>query len=153
MQLQEMTGQTRRRFILAGGAMILSRAALAGDGGGFPQTEGQWRARLTGWEYRILREGYNETAGTSPLARETRRGRYACKGCRLDVFDSGTKIQGATGWPRFTAPLPGRVFTRRNGRFFGIGMVVGCRRCASHLGIVDRGTYRMNGLALVFEPG
>ena len=143
---------SRRAAVAGAPAATLwpARVAAVED---FPQTEVAWKQQLTEFEYKVMREGYNETRGTSPLANETRAGVYACKGCGLEVFSSTQKINDGSGWPRFAQPISGRVFTRRNGRFFGIGTNVGCTRCQSHLGIVESGTYRMNGIALTFTPG
>ena len=142
-----------RRAAIVGAAATLARPTQGAAAEDCSQTGVSWKRQLTEFEYKVMREGYNETRGTSPLANETRAGVYACKACCLEVFSSSQKINDGSGWPRFAEPISGRVFTRRNGRFFGIGTNVGCTRCQSHLGIVESGTYRMNGIALIFTQG
>ena len=61
----------------------------------------QWRSRLNGERFRILRENGTEPAFSSPLDGETRRGIYLCAGCGLPVFTSAMKYDSGTGWPLF----------------------------------------------------
>src|SRR5262245_804621 len=61
----------------------------------------EWRKRLDGMSYHVLREEGTERAGTSPLDREKRPGVFVCAGCGLPVFTSAMKFDSGTGWPSF----------------------------------------------------
>ena len=120
--------------------------------------EGEWRARLTPEQYRVLREHGTEGAGTSPLDKEDGPGAYRCAGCSLPLFSSKTKFDSGTGWPSFWAPLEGAVGTSSDrSLFFMVRTEVHCSRCGGHLGhVFDDGPaptglrYCMNGAALSF---
>ena len=88
----------RRAFLAFGGAAMVVGVAVTfpfergADAtqprpGNFPYrlTDAQWRARLTDMQYRVLRLGETERAGTSPLDREHRRGTFSCAGCALPL--------------------------------------------------------------------
>ncbi len=68
-------------------------------------TDAQWRAKLPGLSYDVLRHEATERPFTSPLNDEHRAGTFACKGCALPLFASSTKFESGTGWPSFYAPL------------------------------------------------
>jgi len=122
-------------------------------------TPDEWRRLLGPQRYAVLREAATETAGSSPLLNEHRRGTFVCAGCALPLFSSTTKFESGTGWPSFYAPLTHAIITRRD---HSLGMErteVLCRRCGGHLGhVFDDGPrptglrYCMNGLALQFRP-
>ncbi|MGC8477647.1 MAG: peptide-methionine (R)-S-oxide reductase MsrB [Acetobacteraceae bacterium] len=131
------------------------------DTAGFPVqlTEAEWRARLTPEAFRVLRDHGTERAGTSALNAEKRPGRFLCAGCGAALFDSGAKFESGTGWPSFTAPLPGGVGTSEDRSFFMTRTEVHCAACGGHLGHVfpdgpppTGQRYCMNGVALRFEP-
>ena len=119
----------------------------------------EWKKELAPDAFDVMRRHGTERAGTSPLNREHRAGRYACAACGLPLFESGTKFDSGTGWPSFFAPLPKAVGTRRD---HSLGMArteVHCARCGGHLGHVfpdgpqpTGERYCMNGVALKFEP-
>jgi peptide-methionine (R)-S-oxide reductase len=122
-------------------------------------TPDEWRRRLTSEQYAVLRGEGTERAFTSPLNAEKRQGVFACAGCDLPLFASGTKFESGTGWPSFYAPIDGAIGT---GKDLSYGMVreeVHCRRCGGHLGhVFDDGPkptglrYCINGVALKFLP-
>jgi peptide-methionine (R)-S-oxide reductase len=120
----------------------------------------EWRRRLTGEQYYVLRAHGTERAGTSPLNGEKRAGTYHCAGCDLPLFSSETKYESGTGWPSFWAPLENAIGTSEDRSLFTTRTEVHCRRCGGHLGhVFEDGPpptglrYCMNGVALKFAPG
>ncbi len=121
------------------------------------KSDREWRTALTPSQYAVLRQARTERAGSSPLDRETRRGTFHCAGCGLPVYSSDTKYDSGTGWPSFTAALPGAIATKREIGVFGVQVEVHCRRCGGHLGHVFNDgpeptgiRFCMNGAALEF---
>lgn len=166
---------TRRLFMagLAGAAAaaVVPSSAMADivnfnflkkKGANFPYnlSEAEWRRRLGNEGYAILRGGENETAGTSSLLKERRKGIYACRGCGEPLFTSQSKVM-ANDWPTFRAPVSHKaVGTSRD---FGIILPrteVHCANCGSHLGYkfmvespgAETWRYPINGASLVFRP-
>lgn len=158
----------RREFLGLGagllGAGLMGHRALAGDEkpvGDFPirYSDAEWKRRLTGEQYYILRKAGTERAFTSPLLKEKRKGTFTCAGCALPVYRSADKYDSGTGWPSFTRAIRDAVATKTD---LTLGMVrreVHCRRCGGHLGHVfsdgppPTGTrHCINGDALGFMP-
>jgi peptide-methionine (R)-S-oxide reductase len=152
-----------RRNILRLGAMALLWPGLrpahaSGEGFEVTLTEAEWRARLTPLQYAVLREEETERAGTSPLDKETRAGRYHCAGCDLAVYASEHKYDSGTGWPSFWQALPKAVGTKEDNSFFTTRTEVHCARCGGHFGhIFSDGPeptgmrHCINGAALTFR--
>ena len=124
-----------------------------------PETDEEWRAKLTPEQYQVLRKHGTERAGTSPLNREHRQGVFRCAGCGQELFTSETKFDSGTGWPSFFAPLDDAVGTTTDTAYGMQRTEVHCARCQGHLGHVfedgPRPTglrYCMNGVSLDFDP-
>jgi peptide-methionine (R)-S-oxide reductase len=124
------------------------------------RSDAEWRAQLSSAQYRVLRRGRTEVAGSSALNHETRTGLFECAGCSLPLFSSATKYDSGTGWPSFYAPLAGATETSVDKSWFMVRTEVHCRQCGGHLGHVfpdgPRPTglrYCMNGAALTFVAG
>ncbi len=124
------------------------------------KTPDEWRAILTPAQFKVLRDGGTERAGSSPLNAEKRAGTYACAGCQLPVYASATKFESGTGWPSFTAPIDNAVRTKADPGLFSSRTEAHCRRCGGHLGhVFDDGPaptgqrWCMNGVAMNFLPG
>ena len=139
--------------LFGGGAATESEA-------GFPveHSDDEWRRQLSPAAYKVLRGHGTERAGTSPLNAEKREGVFICAGCGQPLFDSEAKFESGTGWPSFTAPLPGAVGTSEDRSLFMTRTEVHCSRCGGHLGhVFDDGPrptgqrFCMNGAAMQFE--
>jgi peptide-methionine (R)-S-oxide reductase len=122
-------------------------------------TDDEWRKRLSPAAYAVLRGHGTETAGSSPLDAETRKGIYKCAGCRLALFSSTAKYHSGTGWPSFWAALPRATASSQDNELGMNRTEIHCARCGGHLGhVFDDGPpptglrYCMNGVALVFVP-
>ena len=162
-------GMTNRRTLIATGLGALAvlpfahrftaSPALAAGGAKFEYTltDAQWRAKLPGAAYNVLRHEATERPFSSPLNDEHRAGAFACKGCALPLFASTTKFDSGTGWPSFYAPMKNAVATTTDRALMMERTEVHCRRCGGHLGhVFEDGPkptglrYCMNGAALTF---
>ena len=119
----------------------------------------EWRKRLPGESYKVLREEGTERAGTSPLNAEKRPGVFVCAGCGLPVFTSEMKYESGTGWPSFFTAIPGAFQTKKDFYLIYPRTEYHCSRCGGHHGhLFDDGPpptkerWCNNGVALRFIP-
>jgi len=124
-----------------------------------PETEDEWRMRLTPEQFEVLRKHGTERPHTSSLNSEHRSGVFRCSGCGQELFRSDAKFDSGTGWPSFAAPLPNAVEKSTDSTHGMVRAEVHCARCKGHLGhVFDDGPrptglrYCMNGTSLAFEP-
>lgn len=122
-------------------------------------SKAEWKKRLPGESYRVLREESTERAGTSPLNDEKRPGIFACAGCGLPLFTSAMKYESGTGWPSFFTTIPGVFETKKDYFLIYPRTEYHCKRCGGHHGhLFDDGpapTHQRwcnNGVALRFMP-
>ena len=123
-----------------------------------PQTDEEWRERLTPQQYAVLRQHGTERAFTGPYLNNKDEGTYRCAGCGNPLFASDTKFESGTGWPSFTEALPGAVKYVEDNSYGMRRTEVQCARCGGHLGHVfpdgpreaGGNRYCMNGCALDF---
>lgn len=101
-----------------------------------PETEEEFREKLSEEEYEILRERGTETSGTGEYLNRDDRGVYHCKGCGQKIFDSDTKFDADHGWPSFFDAIDGSVEFQEDKRHSMIRTEVVCSLCGSHLGHV-----------------
>ena len=158
-----MTHLDRRTFLALGvGLAVAGCGEAPAEAQGnfrFRLTDAEWRRRLSGDAYNVLRRHATERAGSSPLDREHRRGTFHCAGCNHPLYSSTTKFDSGTGWPSFWQPLPGAVGTRQDNSGMMSRTEVHCANCGGHLGhVFDDGPrptglrYCMNGVAMTFRP-
>lgn len=135
--------------------------ANSNDSYPFKLSESEWRARLNGTEYAVLREAATEHPGTGELLDEDRAGLYTCRACGNELFLSGTKFDAGCGWPSFYESVRESAVELIEDNTLGMTRTeVRCANCGSHLGHVfpdgfgtptgDR--YCMNSVALGFTP-
>lgn len=134
------------------------------DGSTYPisLSEDEWRTRLNGQEYAVLREGGTERAFTGEYTDTTTEGTYTCRACDAELFRSTEKFSSHCGWPSFFSPLAGDRVVEITDRSHGmVRTEVRCAACGSHLGHVFEGEgydtptdlrYCINSVCLRLSP-
>ena len=119
----------------------------------------EWRRRLDGAQFQILREEGTEGPGTSALNGEKRPGVFVCAACALPLFTSAMKYESGTGWPSFFTTIPGVFGTRTDYKLILPRTEYHCIRCGGHHGhLFSDGPkptgqrWCNNGVALKFIP-
>jgi peptide-methionine (R)-S-oxide reductase len=122
-------------------------------------SDDEWRKRLVGESYSVLRKEGTERAGSSALNAEKRPGVFACAGCGLPLFTSEMKYESGTGWPSFFTTIPGVFAQKKDYYLFVPRIEYHCKRCGGHHGhVFDDGPpptnqrWCNNGVALKFLP-
>jgi peptide-methionine (R)-S-oxide reductase len=102
-----------------------------------PQTDDEWKTKLTPEQYHILREKGTEAPFTGAYYNEHSAGMYTCAACGQELFSSDTKFDSGSGWPSFTDPVnKEHVILQQDDSLGESRTEVICKRCGSHLGHV-----------------
>jgi peptide-methionine (R)-S-oxide reductase len=102
-----------------------------------PQSEAQWREKLTPEQFRVLRQKGTERAFTGEYWNTKTPGVYRCAGCGEPLFQSQAKFDSGCGWPSFFEPLDEQcIATDDDCSHFMQRTEVLCNRCGGHLGHV-----------------
>ena len=100
-----------------------------------PQTEKEWRDKLSPEQYQVLRQAGTERAFTGEYWDTKTNGTYLCAGCGEELFSSDTKFDSGSGWPSFFEALqPERIEESRDQSHGMIRTEVKCANCGGHLG-------------------
>lgn len=122
-----------------------------------PLTPEEWRDKLTELEYHVLRENGTERPFSSKFHQTGHHGKFACKGCGVELFASVNQFDSGCGWPSFDKGVDEMAITEHQDRSHGMVRVeVRCSHCDSHLGHLfpdgptETGNrYCINGVCLV----
>ncbi len=102
-----------------------------------PQTEEEWREKLTPMQYQVAREAGTERAFSGEFWNTKESGTYMCIGCGVPLFRSEAKYDSGTGWPSFYEAVDGAPVEERHDYSYGmVRTEVVCGNCDSHLGHV-----------------
>ena len=123
-----------------------------------PETDEEWRERLTEEEYEILRERGTEARFSGEHVDRKDDGVYKCAGCGTVIFESETKYDSGCGWPSFYAADGSKVTLEDDTRHGMSRVEVKCAVCDGHLGHVFQDgpeptgeRFCINSVALDFE--
>ncbi|CAK4692389.1 hypothetical protein LEN26_006209 [Aphanomyces euteiches] len=97
-------------------------------------SEGEWRAKLSAEQFRVLRKKGTEFAGTGEYNKHFEKGVYTCAGCDAPLYTSDHKFNSGCGWPAFFDAIPGAIKALPDAD--GSRTEIVCARCDGHMGHV-----------------
>src|SRR5215813_7036478 len=125
-----------------------------------PQTDQEWRERLTPEQFQVARQAGTERAFTGEYWDCHDDGTYECVCCGQPLFSSDTKYESGTGWPSFFQAIDTGAVEEDVDRSYGmVRTEARCSNCGAHLGHVFPDgpnptglRYCMNSASLRLEP-
>jgi peptide-methionine (R)-S-oxide reductase len=113
-----------------------------------PQSEEQWKAKLSPEEFEVLRNKGTERPYTGAYYNHFAEGIYVCKGCGTELFRSDAKFDSHCGWPSFYEGIDkSRIVETRDLSHGMVRIEVTCAKCGGHLGhVFDDGPTDKTGL-------
>jgi peptide-methionine (R)-S-oxide reductase len=112
-----------------------------------PQTDDEWRARLTPTQFAVARKAGTEPAFSGEYWDCHDDGTYVCVCCDAPLFSSDTKFESGTGWPSFFRAASGDAVEEVADHSHGITRTEArCANCGAHLGHVFPDGPRPTGL-------
>jgi peptide-methionine (R)-S-oxide reductase len=125
-------------------------------------SDDEWRQKLTGEEFAVLRQAGTEHPFTGEYTNTTTEGVYQCRACGAELFRSTEKFESHCGWPSFFDPANTSAVILRPDHSLGRTRTeVLCANCHSHLGHVFAGEgyptptdqrYCINSISLRLAP-
>ena len=123
-----------------------------------PQSEEEWKKKLSNEQYHVLREKGTERAFTGKYWDHHEDGSYHCAGCGAFLFSSTDKFDSGCGWPSFSDADSTRIIKKPDYSHGMIRTEVLCANCGGHLGhLFDDGPkptglrYCINSVSIDFE--
>lgn len=127
-----------------------------------PQTDEDWKKKLTPEQYSVLRQKGTEAPFTGKLLHNEETGMYTCGACGQEIFSSEHKFDSGSGWPSFFEPKDSKAVKLVDDSTLGMHRTeVVCANCGSHLGHVFDDApqtptgqrFCINSVALDFKKG
>jgi peptide-methionine (R)-S-oxide reductase len=111
-----------------------------------PNSEQEWKAKLTPEQYEVLREKGTERPFTGEYWNHFEKGTYVCAACNTPLFTSDAKFDSECGWPSFDQAIKGTVKYTTDNSFGMERTEVTCAKCGGHLGhVFDDGPVETTG--------
>ncbi|KAH9260611.1 methionine-R-sulfoxide reductase [Batrachochytrium salamandrivorans] len=106
----------------------------------FPQSEQEWRNKLTAKEFHVLREKGTEPPRVGEYDKfYPKEGYFACRGCGNPLYSAQAKFDSGCGWPAFDKCYKGAIATHMDGSLFMRRIEIVCAKCGGAPGPRVRG--------------